>query len=457
MIATQQTIFTDAAQLSGTLVSVSSPCPELPLVDFLRRAHGERRIYWENAREQVAFAGYGVAAELIVHDAPTRFDTLQALAERLWQTAIFEGEAPRLFGGFAFADEFQSTEVWEGMAAAHFVVPAVMLTRHAEHYTFTLSAYVPADSNPLDIRQRLTARLDTLIDDLFWNYAGEAWNPAWEEASSIEYPMSAEDWAQMLTTATEKLKRGELDKVVLARMAQIRFSSPVNIVRALEFLHSSYPDCHRFLFEPHPHHAFYGATPETLVKRDGHHLLVDALAGTIKRGATPEADAALGDQLLNDPKERQEHAFVVDVLREQLRGWLRNIDAPDTPTLLKLSNVQHLHTPMQGELRSDVGIIKLIKAFHPTPALGGKPRQLATDLIRQLEPITRGWYAAPIGWIDPQMNGHFGVAIRSAISREGTVWCYAGAGIVAESVPEHEWQETNLKFRPMLNALGIRS
>ena len=123
--------------------------------------------------------------------------------------------------------------------------------------------------------------------------------------------------------------------------------------------------------------------------------------------------------------------------------------------MLKLSNVQHLHTPVNGTLNECYGVLKVLAALHPTPALGGSPRELAGELIHELEPITRGWYAAPIGWIDHKMNGHFGVGIRSAVSHEGTVWCYSGAGIVAESTPEREWNETDLKFRPMLNAVGI--
>jgi len=142
-------------------------------------------------------------------------------------------------------------------------------------------------------------------------------------------------------------------------------------------------------------------------------------------------------------------------LQEELALYVDGIQAEDTPGLLKLSNVQHLHTPVSGKLNDDYGVLPLVKALHPTPALGGKPADIANDLISELEPITRGWYAAPIGWIDQNMNGHFGVGIRSAVSRKGTLWCYAGAGIVAESIPQREWDETDLKFRPMLNAVGI--
>ena len=94
----------------------------------------------------------------------------------------------------------------------------------------------------------------------------------------------------------------------------------------------------------------------------------------------------------------------------------------------------------------------MVEALHPTPALGGDPRRAALQLIRELEPIPRGWYGAPVGWIDSGLDGEFAVAIRSAVAQEARVWIYAGAGIVADSLPEREWEETELKFRPMLDA-----
>jgi menaquinone-specific isochorismate synthase len=318
-----------------------------------------------------------------------------------------------------------------------------------------LSRYIAEAADVPAAWAALDDDLDTLFDDLFWNFSGEVWNPVWEEASDIEYPMGYDDWARMITHATGQMKRGNLDKVVLARMAQIRFSGPVNVVRALEYLREVYPGTHRFLFEPEPHSAFYGATPETLVRVHGREVFADGLAGTVRRGDTPDEDAALAEQILNDPKERREHEFVVQGLREHLAPYTETLHAPDSPGVLKLSNVQHLHTPVTGTLRRAYGVLPLVEALHPTPALGGQPRDVADEVIRMLEPITRGWYAAPVGWMDGEGNGHFAVGIRAAVTRERTLWAYAGAGVVAESEPDREWNETNLKFKPMLYAIGI--
>lgn len=445
-------------QLSGQLVSVSLPTPRpIDGLAVLSRVADKRRFLWE--REVSAglhtLIGYGVAVELVASGA-SRFDTMRDLAQHLYARA--QGDAPPLFGGFAFNDEHTPQVVWEGMHAAQFVIPQVLIADEGDAGRLIVSEYVPADGDTVTARERLQTRCETLLDDIFWNTPPHTFDPEWDEASSIEYPMSADDWGRMITNATDQMGRGLLDKVVLARMAQVRFAKPVNVLRALAYLREHYANTYRFLFEPAVNTAFYGATPETLISwqdNTDNAIFADALAGTVKRGDTPEADAALAAQILNDPKERREHDYVVQGLRERLAPFVESVMADDTPGLMKLSNVQHLHTPVTGTLREPVDVFTLLKVLHPTPALGGTPREVAADLIDTLEPITRGWYAAPIGWVTPELRGRFGVGIRSAVSRGGTLWAYAGAGIVEESQPEREWRETDLKFRPMLNAVGI--
>jgi menaquinone-specific isochorismate synthase len=179
------------------------------------------------------------------------------------------------------------------------------------------------------------------------------------------------------------------------------------------------------------------------------------LAGSIRRGKNPAEDEELADQLWHDPKERHEHALVVNEIQAKLTPLTRALDVPTDPQVLRLGYIQHLHTPIHGELQQASGVLPLVERLHPTPALGGSPRAAALEFIRRAEPVPRGWYAAPIGFIDAQLEGMFAVAIRSAIAQERRVWLYAGAGIVASSIPQKEWDEIGLKFKPMLNALGV--
>jgi isochorismate synthase len=229
----------------------------------------------------------------------------------------------------------------------------------------------------------------------------------------------------------------------------------VDLVGALTYLQRRYAECYTFLFEPQPHHAFFGATPELLIATQGKHFTTMGLAGSAKRGATPEEDARLADALLNSAKDRYEHALVVAAVQQRLEPLAEALDIPDTPSVYTLSNIHHLYTPIHGTLQEANGVLPLVETLHPTPALGGAPRELALAFISAAETVTRGWYAAPVGWIDHKLDGAFGVAIRSAIAQRQRAWLYAGAGIVAESEAQKEWEETGWKFRPIQEALGV--
>jgi menaquinone-specific isochorismate synthase len=225
---------------------------------------------------------------------------------------------------------------------------------------------------------------------------------------------------------------------------------------ALAFLAQKYPETYRFLFEPRPYHAFYGATPELLATVDGLTIQTMALAGSIKRGTNQEEDEAFAQELFNSAKDRYEHDLVIQGIRSRLENLTSDLHFGET-AIMSLSNIQHLYTPVTGKLKHNDGILPIVAALHPTPALGGDPREVAMKLISEYEAVPRGWYAAPVGWIDRKMNGQFGVAIRSAVAQDKRVWLYSGAGIVKDSQPQKEWDETGWKFRPMLNALGIKA
>ncbi len=251
------------------------------------------------------------------------------------------------------------------------------------------------------------------------------------------------------------MRAGDYDNVVLSRTCDVSFDQPVDPVLALANLERRYPNAHRFLIEVLPGHAFFGATPELLAAVEDGALRTAALAGSRRRGATHAEDDALAAELMATPKERHEHAVVVDALREMLAPMARSLDIPDTPTLYRLSNIQHLYTPVRAQLDAGYHALDVVERLHPTPALGGYPRAEAIDAIKRLETVERGWYASPVGWIDPNGDGTFAVAHRSAVSAGDSARLYAGAGIVADSDPDREWEETGLKFKPLLEALGV--
>jgi menaquinone-specific isochorismate synthase len=197
-----------------------------------------------------------------------------------------------------------------------------------------------------------------------------------------------------------------------------------------------------------------GATPELLIEVADRRVRTAAVAGSIGRGANEREDAELAAELFTSTKERHEHGLVADALRDLLEPMASQLTYPDEPQILKLGNIQHLYTPFDGVLRSHLDVLDAVEKLHPTPALGGCPQQAAVAAIREIETVDRGWFASPVGWIDGCGNGMLAVAIRSAVIDGDTARLYAGCGIVAQSNPDSEWNETRIKFRPMLDALG---
>lgn len=455
------------------LVSLYTPVSGLGALDFLRGTRGQERFYFAEPGGESELAGVGVAAELVVppilgDDAAAlpfqRFDDIEAQARRLFDGAILlaaqgtggngttpqdTSEArPRLFGGFAFQDDFVPDNTWSLFNPAEFTLPHYQFARRGDAAFLTINALIgPGDS--------LADTVDGLSEALAARLAHVTTLPAEPpRPAGLRYPMTYDLWRGIVHQATGAIRNGHLQKVVLARVCEVRTAAPIDAVAPLEYLTGHYGDCYRFLFEPHPHHAFFGATPELLVRKAGRAVSTMALAGSIGRGPTPAADDVLAAQLLSSAKDRHEHQLVVDAIRANLNGLALEPPAA-APSVLRLRNIQHLltsitgHTPGVGE-----SVLRLACRLHPTPAMGGAPSDEALAFLRRAEPVPRGWYAAPIGWLDGALDGAFAVAIRSAVTQHDRAWLYAGAGIVGASEPDAEWAETALKFRPMLGALG---
>lgn len=440
----------------GRLVSVSLPCPGITPEQFLQEAGARERFYWQSHQDETTLAGIGAALEITGY-GPDRFHTIQSRVLELFAEAAMLTKAPawagpRLFGGFAFNESFMPDYAWAGYAPAHFVLPHYQYTRHEGTAWMTINAHIPYGEAPGDLRSDLESALREQIT-FMQSIARRPASPL--SLQEMRYPMSATQWRDMIEAALAKIQAGAIKKVVLARVCELLFHEPVDPAYLLEALGQAYPQTYRFLFEPRPHHAFYGATPELLVSVSGRQLHTMALAGSAKRGRDKAEDHVIAEaELLNNPKNRFEHDLVIQGILKRLQPLTTTLTMSETG-LLKLSNIQHLHTAVSAIMRKPEGVLSVAAILHPTPALGGEPTDAATRFIVEQEPVPRGWYAAPVGWVDANGDGQFAVAIRSAVAQERRVWLYAGAGIVAGSDPQSEWDETALKFRPMLQALGI--
>jgi menaquinone-specific isochorismate synthase len=212
-------------------------------------------------------------------------------------------------------------------------------------------------------------------------------------------------------------------------------------------------DCYDFMLQWQEGTAFVGATPERLFQLRDTVLKTECMAGTVCRGADDAADRSLAKSLLENDKDRLEHACVVEAVLDDLRHLCVHFDAVPEPHVVRLATLQHLSSILTGRLRPGVTVSEVLKRLHPTPAVGGWPRETALALIRGLESQPRGWYAGPVGWIGTEA-AEFAVAIRSALITGTEACAFAGAGIVTGSDPESEWQETEDKLQALAQAVN---
>jgi len=256
-------------------------------------------------------------------------------------------------------------------------------------------------------------------------------------------------WLDAVAQARAAIRSGALDKVVLARDYAVWSYEPFSPLAIAERLSATFPQCYTFIFD-----GLVGATPELLLRVAGDTVTSQVLAGTCARDANEARDTALTQALLASQKDRDEHAFAVASVADVLALHSNDLNVPNTPYVLKLANVQHLATTITGTLRQPIRALSLAGQMHPSAAVGGTPRENALAFIATHEGMQRGRYAAPIGYVTPDGDGEFGIALRCAEVSGARARLFAGVGIVAESLPEAELAETHLKLLAMQRALG---
>jgi len=265
---------------------------------------------------------------------------------------------------------------------------------------------------------------------------------------------SSGGWDATVNGTLELVAAGTLDKVVLARKSTFGFAAELDPLACLQALLPEAERCYRFCFAPAPGRAFLGAPPERLYRREGRRVLCDAIAGTRTRGDGASLDRQLERDLMGSEKERREQDYVVRGIWESLAPLCGSLNAAVDPSVVKLRQCQHLMSSFEGELRDGIGDAELLKALHPTPAVGGYPTDRALREITDREPFDRGWYAGPVGWVGHD-RAEFAVAIRSGLVDGSTLSLFAGAGIVSGSVPGEEWDELDYKISHFTHALNL--
>jgi menaquinone-specific isochorismate synthase len=410
------------------------------------------RFFWKDPLDEIILIGLGISKQIQSDQATDRFFHV----EKEWQDFLMDsliynpytedGIGPVMFGGFSFDPLKEKTNLWSKYADSLFHIPKYMLSI-IKGKTFLTTNVVCTPNDDVSLFKKVAEERKQILSSL--NDIDMAKTVKLMETIEI----SPEKWKDSVDEIVKDLKVGPLKKVVLARELRLIFDNVVSAEEVLSRLFNQQRNSFIFVFESNGD-CFIGASPERLVKKQGKDVFSTCLAGSIPRGKTDEEDEFLGNQLLNDQKNLIEHGFVVEMIKEALEEYCDELILPDKPQLMKIRDIQHLYTPVIGKCHKDTSLLLLVERLHPTPALGGLPKKAAVEKIRQVEELDRGFYAAPLGWVDYQRNGEFAVSIRSGLIQGKEVSLFAGCGVVADSNSESEYLETGLKFRPMLRALG---
>lgn len=352
-------------------------------------------------------------------------------ASRMWQRlgASLEGIA---VGGFAYRPDRDPSGAWSGFSALMLRVPALAVMRRRGR-TFLFAAGKNAeelvDLEPHAVRAQAAHHLDV---------------------TPLRNPVA---WTAAVETASARLRAGHAAKVVLAREVLARGDGVVSAGMVVRGLRAAYPSCFTYLITGADGTAFAGASPELLVRRSGAQAFAQPMGGSVARGTNEVEDQRLAQQLIESAKDTGEHRVVSRFVVDALRPFATSVEARG-PEVVPFTNIQHLATSVTAQLTAPAaGALELAAALHPTPAVGGWPRAAADALIDELEAMERGWYAGAVGWIDSRGNGEFAVALRCGLLWEDGARLYAGVGVMPDSDPARELEETELKFKALLTAL----
>jgi isochorismate synthase len=402
-------------------------------------------------------AAAGVAHRLEVQ-GPDRFTQLREQTEAVWarlRTTVFPGcpsFSPRFLGGFSFYPG-NSPPPWENFGDGSFVLPR-WTYREGPKATLTLCLRSEEEAG-VTWRHEVLEELQTILECLQGgNVFLEGLQPKKPIPANCVTQLPLEEWTAYIARMKSALASGLFDKLVAARCCRVKLPEPLDEIAVVSRLGDP-SGTTRFCFR-RGEASFIGASPEQLVTKSGSAISTQALAGTTNStGSIFPAQSMQSRRLLASQKDSEEHDFVVREIRHTLSPLCNNIEVADRPSVTRIGDIIHLNTPIRATLNETKTLPDLIAVMHPTPAVGGWPRAGASKWLAENEEPARGWYTGGVGWFDAEGDGEIVVAIRSGLLTPTEAFVYSGAGIVKQSDPAAEYEETALKQRPFLRALDV--
>ena len=438
------------AALSGVDNLVTVAVPAENATDPLHVAlAGDRSsmVFWEQPSLELAVGAQGAAFEMDIPETDNRFEVaaeaLRNIRSRTTQIAIDGAErTPLLFGGFSF---FARPD-WDGFPSGRLVLPELSLIRRSGRAVWVAASSVAPTTEAKELADRLLTRIAGAASNLM---------PVLAEATTdhpraVAVDLRDDSYVKIVAEAVSHIESTDMMKVVLARQLVVDHAPDLGVFLAA--LRARFETCATFAFGS-DHGVFCGTTPERLVRVNGVEVLTAAVAGTAPCGADAIQDEVIADRLRHDPKEIEEHGYVVSEIRRQLEASGCVLDDVVATDVMRLPGIQHLFTPLTATAPVGTNVLDVVGSLHPTPAVGGLPSTEALRWIAEREPMSRGWYAAPVGYCDLAGNGEFRVGLRSGLLEPEQSRLFVGAGVVGASSPERELEETSLKLGALLPLL----
>jgi menaquinone-specific isochorismate synthase len=432
---------------STRLISFAYSIPQINILSLVNKLP-ENYFYWNTPITNEEFLGllplYNINefGQERIENTSNKVNKIQKNFISNWQTLGLTN-VPIVMGGIKFAPNQQS-EIWNDYSDSDWFIPKIILLKKDEEFFVILNFILNSSNSDL-----LENEFDETINYLL-KFVKLKHNSSKQAIIKKLHSKPVEKWYSIINSALSKISKGELKKTVLSREVKLELDKPPVLSKMLEKLSINYPGCYIFSFRKN-NSVFVGASPEKLVKISKKVLEIDALAGSVARGKTDAEDRELEEFLLHSEKNINEQKAVVTFIKDLLTNISAEIKFTEKAAIRKLPNIQHLWTPITAELQNGYMLFDVLKALHPTPAICGTPWDVARDNILELEEHDRGLYSGNIGWFNFNGDGEFAVGIRSALVKGNEVFAYAGCGIVKGSEPQSEFDESEIKLKPILS------
>ena len=407
--------------------------------------------YWHQPYSKLILAGLNQASSFILtnkEDESHFNDSIKQTLDSIISISENKNIGPKMIGGSMFSYKSNQLSIWNKIPKSKYVLPECLATKNDEGSWLTISKKIYRNTN-IDNTIDSFVNICSMYKKYFSIDLPEIQKHIFRDV--IDLPQK-EDYYNIIDSVIKQIEDGNLDKVVISRMKHIILEKKLCISSIMRNLIELYPECLNYYFN-FSNSIFFGSSPERLIQKKEQTIITEAIAGTAPRGRNMKEDNNYECGLLNSKKDKKQHQFVVKDIINKINPISNSFDIPNSPSIIKLKNVQHLKTIINANIDKKYYLVDLIKILHPTPAIAGTPTDKALNLILLNETNNRGWYSGPIGWMDNNGNGDIFVALRSAFQTNKNVYLFSGSGIVLESIPSLEWDETEMKLDPILNSL----